>query len=915
VAEQLTFHPYARSDLFEKVTSVDHGRAVASITVTLRDAPTGDTRSAPLSLHLMGPADTAGLQPSAVVHSAPKPWTRDAEITKLAHVDFGDVDLPWRYSFELRTGNPPATAANRPKPWIVLITGTTDELELIGGGVRFKSDAVLAAHDLDRSWLWAHEMEDAGRKVSRLTSPRGLETTPPGLIPNHEYIAVVVPAYALVGGNVLSAWEAHGNALLRPPEGNTLPAYYSWHYWTAEAGDFRTLAKLLHAVEVGGLGRSRLAYERVAGPPVLEVRGAITSLAPSTTTQVAPIPPPPDVGLPTTWPIATDPAPADVLADFNALNAELKDADGRREVLGLPTYGIPWIAEPKDTDWGRLLNGDPRFRGIAGLGAWLAMEAQEELIDAARQQVGALGEASQRVRQLALGLGAARSLWTRRLPADPVQQLYLFGPTLRRLPASDGVNGNLLAMDVVTGSARSLPRNALSSAARRMLRPDDGVVKHAQPGAADRAALLRAANECPPAPVRSSGHVDNLLEQVDMRPLGELLGVVDMPEQVRQVVEEIVAQGQPINSDAVAERLFGALNQTLGVPGFVLTLLRQRLAPYHQTVVSREILVDVVLPFLARLGGFGQGQGEGGADLVVELVQAMRPLERPCRLVDLAGLGRLVADAISPMGPKAPALVRVCTSVTGIDVCNMEPPEVCVGLNYEVWKLLRQKAKAWLLPGIEDLEKNAVVAMESNPAFVEALLVGLNTRLLAELRWHNLAIAPKCTPLRWFWGNFDYKTDKRVDDIHGIDLWKDTRLGDKQHQVLDPGDPAGNRDLVMVFRTDLFRRYPSTLVYLTKKEDDAALALETPDFVGRRAIAPRIKGTVSEDVTFFVFDIDPSTLPDYRVVLDEPPAELRFRNDLGSSADDGAAFAAKVIDTPIRVAIEGTYLNWKGLPA
>jgi hypothetical protein len=900
--DQLTFHPFARSDLFDKVDRLENGRAVATVGLTLRDDLSGDEGSKPLTLHLMGPADTAGLHPSAIVNTAPKPWTRDAETTKLAHVDFAEIDLPWRYSFELQT----AGNANRPKPWIVLITGTTDELELAGTGVKIKDPAVLAAHDLDQSWMWAHEMEDTGRKVSRLISPRGLEQTPPGLLANHEYIAAVVPAYTLsAAGQVVSAWAAHNNVLVQPPEGNVLPAYYAWHYWTAEAGDFETLAALLHAVDVGGLGRSKLSYERLDPAPELEVRGAITSLAENANTQVAEID-----GLPTTWPVATDPAPPPVITDLQKLNVEV--IDPRRPVIGLPTYGIPWIAEPKDTDWGRLINGDPRFRGIAGLGAWLAIEAQEELVDAARQQVGALGEASQRVRQLAMGLKAARSLWSNRLPADPVQQLYLFGPTLRRLPASDGERDDLAAMDIVTGGARTLPRAALSTAARRLLRPDDGIAKHAQPGAAGRTALLNTANDCPPLPTHSTAHVDNVLGDIDLPPLGDLLGVVDMPGEVREVIEQIVGDGEPINSDDVAERLFGALQDSLGVPQQVLDLLRRRLLPYNDTVVTREELVEAVRPFLARLDDL---QGEEGLDLILTLLgTAGSPLERPCHKVDLSALGGLVGAAINPMGPQAPVLVRLCPTVTGVDICTLEPPEVCIGLDYEVWKLLRDKAKSWLLPGIEDLEENAVVAMESNPAFVDALLVGLNTQLLAELRWRNLAIAPKCTPLRWFWGNFDYKTDSRVDDIHGIDLWQDTRLGHNQHQVLIPGDQAGNRDLVMIFHTDLFRRYPSTVVYLTKANDDDALKLEHPDFVGRRAIGPRIKGAIGEDVTFFVFDIDPSTLPDYRVVLDEPPAELRFRNDRGKSSPTSAEFAAQAIDEPTRVAIEGTYLDWKGLP-
>ncbi len=424
--------------------------------------------------------------------------------------------------------------------------------------------------------------------------------------------------------------------------------------------------------------------------------------------------------------------------------------------------------------------------------------------------------------------------------------------------------------------------------------------------------MLNAVNECPPPPVRSTGHIDMLLPEIGTSSLGELLGVVDMPEEVRDAIEQIVAEGQPIDSDLVAQRLHDVLSVTLGVSQD-LDLLHQRLAPYNQTVVTHEILVEAVRPFLTRLGDLGEGHG---LDIVLALLEDMGPpLERPCQKVDLPTLGGLVADAISPIGPKAPALERIRGTVTGIDIRNLEPPEVCIGLEYEVWKLLRDKAKSWLLPGIEDLEKDAVVAMESNPAFVDALLVGLNTQLLAELRWRNLAIAPTCTPLRWFWGNFDYKTDKRADDIHGIDLWQDTRLGDNQHQVLTPGDPAGNRDLVMVFHTDLFRRYPSTVVYLTKMNDDDALKLEQPDFVRRRAIGPKIKGSVGEDVTFFIFDIDPSTLREYRVVLDEPPAELRFGNNKGNSGLNSADFAAQVIDTPTRVAIDGTHLDWKGLPA
>ena len=901
MADHLNFHRFARSDLFDKATGTDaaHGRALVDIKLTLQDDLTGEHGDAPLHLALMGPGDVAGLQSSAVLRTAPKPWSRDNETTKLAHIDFADIDLPWRYSPDI--GKPP-------QPWIVLITGTTDELELVNGAVKINKDSVLIAHDLTQATNWVHVQESGGRQVARLVSPRGLEPgngPHAGLQPNQEYIAAVVPAFAFVDGQAVDAWQVAGQSLARRPDGNVLPAYYAWRFWTADAGDFETLAARLRAVEVGGLGRARLRYERSALGAELEIRGAITSLAANQVTQTAEV-----RSLPTTWPPDSAPAPAPVITDVDVLNQEFHSV--RWTVIGLPVYGRPWIAQPEDTDWGRLLNGDPRFRGIAGLGTYLAIEAQEELVDEARKQVGALEEARQRVRQLALGLGAARSLWRRRLPADPLQQLYLFGPTLRRIPAKDGNTDRFSVMELVTGGARTLPRALLSSAARRMLRPGDGVTKHAQPGAAHRSALMQEANNCRPLPGRSAAHMDGVLEGAGLRGLLELLNTEDLPPEVEEVIKEVESRGEPIQSSDVAERLFGALRQAFGdrLPANLFDLLKDRLAPQNGKVVTRQILEDAVRPFLSDFAGLNEGR-EDPPGLIIELIDGMGPpLQRPCLPVRLGDLAGRVASAIDPSGPNAPALARVRATIEGIDISTLEPPEVCIGLNYEVWKLLRDKAKAWLLPGIEDLEKDAVVAMESNPAFVDALLVGLNTQFLGELHWRNMAVAATCTPLRWFWGNFDHKTDLRADDIRGIDLWQNTRLGDNQHQA----QQADNRDLVMVFRTDLFRRYPHTLVYLVLANDDNALKLEQPNFDNGSAIGPKVKGSIGDDVTFFIFDVDPSKLADYRVVLDEPPAELRFRNDQNPVSANSATFAKSTIDTPTRVAIEGTYLQWKGLP-
>jgi hypothetical protein len=62
--------------------------------------------------------------------------------------------------------------------------------------------------------------------------------------------------------------------------------------------------------------------------------------------------------------------------------------------------------------------------------------------------------------------------------------------------------------------------------------------------------------------------------------------------------------------------------------------------------------------------------------------------------------------------------------------------------------------------------------------------------------------------------------------------------------------------------------------------------------------------------------VTPSKLDEYWLVLDEPPAELRFRNDEQKrpqvTTSHSAAFAQSTIDQPTRVAISGAHLESLG---
>jgi hypothetical protein len=225
---------------------------------------------------------------------------------------------------------------------------------------------------------------------------------------------------------------------------------------------------------------------------------------------------------------------------------------------------------------------------------------------------------------------------------------------------------------------------------------------------------------------------------------------------------------------------------------------------------------------------------------------------------------------------------------------------------------------------VNTLARDSVTALSSNPEFIDAFLIGLNTQFKAELQWRKLADVPTATTFTLFWGTVrgDALLARRTPDIRPVTEWVTGSLGDRQHQYVEPDDPAGNRDLVIVFRSSLFRRYPGTQVYLRtiRSPEDAALKA-APNFdatVANHDFGPIFQGSLADDVVFFIFNVSPNDLTNYWVMLEEPPADLRFRVPRSSvytnpqapvpDSSTSAAFGQTTLDHPTRVAI-----SWQSL--
>jgi hypothetical protein len=201
-----------------------------------------------------------------------------------------------------------------------------------------------------------------------------------------------------------------------------------------------------------------------------------------------------------------------------------------------------------------------------------------------------------------------------------------------------------------------------------------------------------------------------------------------------------------------------------------------------------------------------------------------------------------------------------------------------------------------MLPGAGDLLDGDVVALATNPVFVESLLVGANHQTTAELRWRNIPLTTRWSPLRKFWQR------KNGDvDIEPIKRWPAVDpLGSPA--LVPPGRTA---EAVVAFRTTLFRRYPATVVYLYPQENEWTAPSPTVPLDLAKRKSPTFTGTIGKDITFFGFAVKPDDLLTHWVVLEEPPAGYRFYHRLEPSLPgpdlQSARFARRRFAVPVRV--------------
>jgi hypothetical protein len=900
-------------------------RASLSIQVTIAvDGATSATQPSAVNVELYGPGDIIGIDRRHVIRTEPRESTANYEPNYLCGIEFDAPDFPWLFT-------PAAPKGNKLRPWLVLIaladgeytppTQAPNPLPVI------QVQSVASLPDLSESWNWAHTQisgdtpladaitSDPGKVISRLLCPRRLS-------PETSYTAFLVPAFdvgvqAGIGRPPASGASANPAWTKNTPGPISLPYYYKFGFHTSDAGDFESLVRALTPTVLPNTVGQRpmdvtqpgMGLPSAGGPLGLE--GAVASVSVQ----------------PTVW---ADPAKTQfqtALQSFinqpDAMNDNPASPNPNDPVIAAPIYGR-WLAAVSAVDstaagWVNELNLDPRNRAAAGMGTEVVQSKSTQLMASAWQQVDGILKANQTLIQAQLARATSQQILTTRLNvAQPANLVSLTAPLQGRLLASPTT---ILA----AVRASRVPERMFSATFRRLTRPRRRIGY-----TPSLTTLLTRVN---------SGALSFA------PPIAPPNGLVSIDQVTSQSTGSSGAAGSPTNRGTlllwlivllvllvIVAGIFGGWGQALValVVGLVASALiwsnfagsapgssagsgasattgitTAGMTPATVTSVPSQPGFSITTAGTAPAAGAAAGSGPDssaagafrtatGALFAYTSTTPTDAAQAPA--LDLGALQTTLLTRINPLTTvprRVQSRITLPARISWQPQDPLEPIMAAPVFPQPMYVPLRDYSEQYVLPGADLVPPSSVGLLEANRAFIEAYMTGLNAEMGRLLLWYGFPTDQRGSCFRQFWDVSAYvrkptdPTDpaalaELLKDIPPINTWPTpTALGTHPNR---PGLVEDN--VVLLVRGELFRRYPSTIVYAGKAIKSSA---PTADPNGRVLDPsderyPIFRGTLKDDMTFLGFNLSvqdayghtPTSPEGFFFVFQQQPTEPRF---------------------------------------
>ncbi len=793
---------------------------------------------------------------------------------------------------------------------------------------------------------------DPDKIYCRLLSPRHLE-------PNQAYYAFLVPSFEdgrLAGLGLPTAgvpaqkpaWDSATITL-------EMPVYFEWYFRSGAEEDFESLVKLLvprildSRIGIRSMDCSKPGFVRAddkglqrpgppglpaANPPVQGLEGALMT----DRTKSQPVNFTPNefqdelkilVNLPET--IKTDfTVPPGSDEDF------LNDP-----IVSVPFYGQNHARQHKTdkvlldftkTGWYHDLNRDPRTRVPAGFGTGVIQKEQETFMQKAWQQVEKVYEANRKIRAFKFTMEVAKFTSTKFFARLAPEQF---------LAVTTAVHARVMGSPTtIRHELRNsrLQTPVFSPAFRRLTRPTGKLAQRlaVEGKPFDYSALVRAVNDnrITPAPPRTVPNgilsIDDLAKLIQPRTFPPWLQWLMRNRLLALLVAFVLLLLLALLTGAwiIAAVLFVA-----AVAGFYW--LQQQ----SQRTEDAESLVDPI----KGLEAVRNAPPRPNFDVVLaDETSPPAPASSTSATVDSPVAQKFRSAAISLHErlairiPDEPPLIKFETInahtrlVRAIDPYHSFPlrlatrvkipgrvferPEEIVEAmahpDFEdaMYRYLRDINKELLIPNLQLIPPNTISLLETNPKFIESYMVGLNHEMGRELLWREYPTDMRGSYFRQFWdvkgvSNPDTPADaEQLKDITKIHSWQSTTLlgTHKPPPGPDADVQPGEKQVVLVIRGELLKRYPNTVIYAQKAIGDAGgnnvirSTDLTPQQFDQELKFPLFKAEIDPDLRFFGFDLTTekargdkksnnfpaSDKRGWFFVIQEVPGEPRFGMDI-----------------------------------
>ncbi len=275
-----TFLPWVKTGLGASISNneqeLEGPRAKIHANLTVRrfnalNNPSDDLISKDYFLY--GPGDIQGILNSVIIRTEPSANILNFEPNYFPFIEFSQPDFPWRYTPAKPGKEPEEKQPGRLSPWLTLIV--LEENEFVSS-LPPSEPALLpkiqilhpekSLPNLTQSWGCAHTQ--IMQEISTPESLREILISEPykvtsrilclrKLKPDTHYFAFVVPTFELgrrAGLGILDDNDVSGTSFAwsvdASPQNHPLPVYYRWEFSTSTNGDFESLARKLENREV-----------------------------------------------------------------------------------------------------------------------------------------------------------------------------------------------------------------------------------------------------------------------------------------------------------------------------------------------------------------------------------------------------------------------------------------------------------------------------------------------------------------------------------------------------------------------------------------------------------------------------------------------------------------------------------------